>query len=101
MEDIDAVLKNAAPGDAVAIGVRSERGARIVNVVLGKRSDEPVAATPVEVVEVPKVEPKPVAPRRDRAAGDRDLEAELQALRAELAELRKQIEALKRQKGRE
>ncbi|MBL8753730.1 MAG: PDZ domain-containing protein [Planctomycetes bacterium] len=104
MEDVDGVLGKAGPGDTVAIGVRSERGARIVNVVLGKRGDEataPAPRPPVEIIEAPRAEPKPPVVRRDRGQGERDVEAELQALRAELAELRKQIEALKQQKGRE
>ncbi len=114
LAELDKVLSSLVPGRQVAVGVVGEQGTRSVMLTLGGRDDgapraaaralTPDGARPVPMSkdDVPPPMPaKPAKPAKVKpAAGEMDLEAEIEALRAELRELRHQLEQLKKQ-GRE
>ena len=119
LEDLDRALRALAPGRRVAIGVKSEGGAKSLMVRVGRRPGAAVGRElrenkAVPIVEVPPQEAGPPAdaakppPEAARAgpskpkAAEYDLEGELKALRSELQELRKLLKELRRtQNGRE
>jgi S1-C subfamily serine protease len=97
LADLEAALAHAVPGTRVAIGLRSDAGARSVTVVLGSHPDGAANrsnAGPGAVAPAPAQSPSSRA-ATPPPAGGRDIDAEIAALRAELAELRKQVEALR------
>jgi S1-C subfamily serine protease len=112
LADIDKILGKLQPGRKVAIGVEGPDGVRSVMLTLGERHEAadtaPVLvpratarARNVEPKAAPKPEPRPEPKPATRSAGERDLDAEIDALRREVQELRKQLEELQRKKGRE
>lgn len=111
LADMDAILGTLAAGQKVTIGVRGEAGVRSVTLTLGEHERKrEVAATPptrdeppAPAAPAPKPASKPMpeaSKSRDaKPAGERDVDAEIEALRKELKELRKQLEELKQQGG--
>jgi len=104
LEDLDRAMQTLPPGRTVAVGLRSEAGARSVMVTLGQKPGSASAEARRPAIAVAPVQPSQPTPPVPTKSPRGDLEAELQALRAELAELRQQLEALRQDskgKGKE
>lgn len=90
LADLDAVLRQHAPGSELPLELRSAAGVRSVTLRLGAAP----GSAPAEASAPRETAPGATAP-------DYDVQREIAELRRDLQELRRQLEELRRQRGRE